>query len=309
MASIISSLLHKVARGVWQLPAAILVLAAIAATPAAGQTRLSQAISALESGKVAVGTIINSNVSLAAIEALRALPLDWVFIDLEHAAYEWPTVRSVIANFRAPDGSFPVTPIVRIPPNCSEAKYNQWIFKQVLDGGAFGAVVAHCDTPEDVNEAAVAMRFPPFLGEHTQRVRGVRGSGGAAGVWGISGLAYAQRADLWPLDPDGELLLVPMVESVQSVNKLNSILRMPGVGAAFIGPNDLHYDMGYGGQSGVPEVEAVIQRALRAAQQAGVPIGITTFSAAELQARIDQGFRFLTINTADLAGALAAIGR
>ena len=86
---------------------------------------------------------------------------------------------------------------------------------------------------------------------------------------------------------------------------------MSRVGATFIGPADLHADMGYAGQSGVPEVEAQIQRALQIAQHLGIAIGITT-SPADAQERIDQGFRFITLSAGsleDLAAALSALGR
>ena len=69
--------------------------------------------------------------------------------------------------------------------------------------------------------------------------------------------------------------------------------------------------MGYAGQSGVPEVEAQIQRALQIAQHLGIAIGITT-SPADAQERIDQGFRFITLSAGsleDLAAALSALGR
>jgi 2-keto-3-deoxy-L-rhamnonate aldolase RhmA len=70
--------------------------------------------------------------------------------------------------------------------------------------------------------------------------------------------------------------------------------------------------MGYAGQSGVPEVEAQIRRALQTAKEYGIPIGITTTSAADAQARIDEGFRFITLNVAPpatLADALKELGR
>ena len=72
-----------------------------------------------------------------------------------------------------------------------------------------------------------------------------------------------------------------------------------------------HHQLGYAGQSGVPEVEAQIQRALQTAQERGIAIGITT-SAADAQARIDEGFRFITLGAASpaaLADALQALGR
>lgn len=295
-----------------RLIAAVVITVALATSPAFAQSRKSHVISVLERGGTALGFITNSLAGTATYEQLRAVPgLDWVFIDMEHGPFDSSQVRNIIAAFRAADGSFPVTPIFRIPANCSEVDKNQWVFKQVLDGGAFGVIVPHCDERNDVVNAASAMRYPPFIGDPAPQPRGVRGAGGAPAAWGLSFGDYVKVADLWPLDPQGELLLVPMVESRGVVNQLNSVLNVPGIGALFIGPADLHADMGYAGQSGVPDVEAQIQRALGKARAAGVAIGITT-SATDAQQRIDQGFRFITIgaaNPAQLATIIAGLKR
>ena len=113
--------------------------------------------------------------------------------------------------------------------------------------------------------------------------------------------------------PDGELLLVAQIETTRAIDALAEIAAVPGVGALFLGPADLHADMGYLGQSGVPEVEAEIQRAVSAAQAAGVPIGITT-NAETVAKRLAQGFTFVTIGfdvtlPEGVAAAAKAAGR
>ena len=65
------------------------------------------------------------------------------------------------------------------------------------------------------------------------------------------------------------------------------------MGAAFIGPADLHADMGYLGQTGVEEVEARMAEALATAQEAGVPIGLTP-AGRTIEERVEQGFTFNT---------------
>jgi 4-hydroxy-2-oxoheptanedioate aldolase len=289
----------------------LIFLVAFAALPAVAQDRRSHVISVLEDQGVAIGTITSALAAPGTFEALRELPLDWVFIDMEHGPFDPTAVRSIIASFRAADGTFPVTPIVRIPANCSEVEFNQWMFKQVLDAGAFGVIVPHCDARRDVVNSVVAMRYPPLKGDLAPTPRGVRGAGGAPAAWELSFEEYVEEADLWPLDPQGELLFVPMIESRDAIHRLHAILDVPGVGATFIGPSDLHADMGYAGQSGVPEVEAQILQALQTAQNRGLAIGITT-SIEDAQARIDEGFRFITLGAAspaELAEALQALGR
>jgi 2-keto-3-deoxy-L-rhamnonate aldolase RhmA len=238
----------------------LIVVVAFAALPAVAQDRRSHVLSVLEDRCLAVGHITSALAAPGTFEALRELPLDWVFIDMEHGPFDPKTVRSIIASFSSPAGTFPVTPIFRIPANCSEVEFNQWMFKQVLDAGAFGVLVPHCDARKDVVNAVVAMRYPPFKGDPAPTPRGVRGAGGPPAVWGLSFGKYVEEADLWPLDPQGELLFVPMIESRDAINRLPAILNVRGIGATFIGPADLHADMGFVGQSGVPEVGAGVLR-------------------------------------------------
>ncbi len=202
-----------------------------------------------------------------------------------------------------------------MPANGREIHANQWMIKQVLDAGAFGVMVPHVNTAEQARNVAIAMRYPPAHDSPAPKPRGVRGYGSllASMAWGLSGADYARRADLWPLIPDGELLLVAQIETVRAIDALADIAAVPGVGALFLGPADLHADMGYVGQSGVPAVEAEIQRAVAAANAAGVPIGITT-NTETVAARLAQGFSFVTIGfdvvlPEGVAAAAAAAGR
>ena len=77
-------------------------------------------ISVLERGGAAVGFITSALAPAGTYEALRELPLDWVFIDMEHSPFDPMSVRAIVSAFRRADGSFPVTPIFRVPANCSE---------------------------------------------------------------------------------------------------------------------------------------------------------------------------------------------
>jgi len=284
---------------------AVLALGTALSMPAVA--RKNHAIEVLSQNGAAIGFITSALAPAGDYEALRELPLDWVFIDMEHSPFDPMSVRAIIAKFQRPDGSFPVTPIFRIPANCSEAHFNQWMFKQMLDGGAFGIIVPHCDNRVDVENAAAAMRYPPFKDDAAPLPRGVRGAGGAPASWGLSFGDYAKVADLWPLDPAGELLFVPQIESREAIAKVMTAANLKTAGALFLGPADLHADNGYAGQSGKPDVEEQIQAALRLAQRSGIALGITT-TAADAQLRLNQGFRFITIGASSPA-ALADILR
>ena len=51
---------------------------------------------------------------------------------------------------------------------------------------------------------------------------------------------YYRRADVWPLKPQGKLLVFTMIESVAEVHKLNGILKnVAGIGWVLMSEGDL----------------------------------------------------------------------
>lgn len=301
----------------------LLTLAAIAVTACVIRTdgfaqqppRLSHLVETFAADKAAVG-IFSSVRDFTLARIIGTAKLDYLIIDMEHAPFDAETLRQYLANLRRPDGSFPVTPIVRLGANGGEVHMNRWMFKQALDAGAFGVMVPFVNNAEEARQAVISMRYPPAKDNPAQEPRGMRGWSStiaAIGTWGLTPVEYARKADLWPLNPHGELILAVQIETVEAIDHLREILSVPGVGAAFIGPADLHADMGYLGQSGVPEVEAQIQRALAIGRDMGVPMGLTT-RATDARTRLDQGFRFFTVPGdaalgADLVDTLQSIGR
>ena len=108
-----------------------------------------------------------------------------------------------------------VTPLVRIPPNGGEL--NQWIAKQVLDSGVYGIVWPHVSTVEEARNAVVACRYPRPKDAPLYEPPGQRGDAPAAAAryWGLSQQEYYRKADVWPLAPDGEVLVAIMCEEVR----------------------------------------------------------------------------------------------
>ena len=110
-----------------------------------------------------------------------------------------------------------------------------------------------------------------------------------------------------------ELLLIVQIETAQAVDDLEEIMAVPGVGAAFLGPADLHADMGYLGTfGGVEEVEAKIQQAGATAREIGAYLGILG-NASDWEARRDQGYKFVMAGdqglNSGLVNDLKALGR
>ena len=170
--------------------------------------------------------------------------------------------------------------------------------KQVLDLGAFGVFLPHVDTGEEAVRFVRAMRYPPLRGAAEPEPRGERGWGPnrAARLWGVADTTeYHARADVWPLNPDGELFAVAMIESQEAVDNIRDILAAP-VSAIIVVPGDMSIDLGLGpapGPENHPEVDEAFQRVLEACQAQDRVICGCGDAASRLQQRIDEGWQFI----------------
>jgi 4-hydroxy-2-oxoheptanedioate aldolase len=89
-------------------------------------------------------------------------------------------------------------------------------------------------------------------------------------------------------------------EHIDALPHLDEILATPGLDVFFVGPTDLGQSMGYGGQAGHPEVEAVIQQVADAAKGRGVALATVAADAETVNRRIAQGFQMIVPNVPTL---------
>ena len=275
--------------------------------------RLNRVIDLLERGKPAVGTWAN-NGNLDDLAFATDAGYDYVFIDNEHTGLDFPTLRlslQALLNRKriAESGSLQAhpTPFVRITPNAREL--NQWIIKHTLDLGPYGIVIPVLDSVEAAEAAVVASRYPQRRGAADMFPKGERGwhpHDVAVRYWGITVEEYTDRSDLWPLDPDGEMLLIGIIETVQGARNLPDILKnVKGIGAIMAGAGDLSVDMGLGGNATeAAEVQEMVLQTLKVCQEYGVPCATGVRTKEDVEMRLEQGFRILTDMPAKSASAL-----
>ena len=220
----------------------------------------------------------------------------WQLTSLEHNPFRVDDLEASIASARAPDGARPtITPVARIPHEADQDYHH--VVKQLLDAGVFGIVLPQVRTPAQVTTLVRAMRYPPQQGSPGLEPTGRRGWGPTAArqLWGLDADEYTKRADVWPLNPDGELLAMIMIETREAVENIDAILSVPGLGAALIGPADLSLSLGVGtpaanGQA--PEVEEATAAVARACVTHNVICG--SFGSPDVDLRLEQGFRLFT---------------
>lgn len=249
--------------------------------------------------KLAQGGVVRGHERQLDDPARAGLDFDW--IEMEHGPYLIDQVRAIFEQYshgKKPNGQLEMTPVVRIPTEGDEIV--DWIPKQILDLGGLGIVFPFVETKEQATKAIGAMRFRHQDGfPNPLEPPGHRGyrhlSSGR--MWGpVSPADYIRRADLWPLNLEGELFAVIMIESPRGIANINEILDVPGIGALFIGPSDLSASMGLAPlpPGGNPKHEAAIQTVLKACLAHKVVCGIPgNFGGKTAEQRIQEGFRFI----------------
>ena len=267
-------------------------------TVSASAQRLNKLIELFENDQPAFG-VLSFDYSLNNARAMASSGLDFLFIDMEHAPFDIERLRLFLLGMtdkrsiiEKGDLQPNVVPLVRIPAaGGAEELIAQ--AKQVLDVGVFGIFFPAIHTREQAELAVRATRYPQYNDAPDYEPAGLRGRNPSNAMWYWGVRDYHARADVWPLDPQGELLAMMFIESRAGVENIEEIITVPGLGGIFIGPSDLSTSMGYTSPA-APEVEQAIQTVLGACLEHDVPCAITT-GQGSVQQRIDQGFRFVTV--------------
>lgn len=196
---------------------------------------------------------------------------DWLLIDGEHAPNDIPLIMTQLQAMRGSASH----PVVRIPVG------ETWLIKQVLDIGAQSVLVPMVESAEQARALVRAMRYPPD---------GIRGIGAAL----ARASDFGRVADYLPT-ANREVCLLVQVETRKGVDAIEAICGVEGVDGVFVGPSDLAADLGFIGRPGVPEVNAVVEEALRRIHAAGKPSGILTGDQALAKRYVELGSTFVAI--------------
>lgn len=261
--------------------------------------RLNGIIKALESGKPAFTTFAQPD--QGSVVGLSSSKYDGVVFELEHNPWD---VRALADGMQymlnrsqiLKSGSLSpaVTPIVRVPANGLEM--NQSYAKQALDIGAYGIVWPHISDEKQAYNAVAACRYPRLPDKPIFEPQGIRGDGPtkAARYWGLSQQDYYQKADVWPLNPEGEIFCILMMEDTQGIKNLDSILRnVPGISAILIGEGDLSQELGVARQYDHPLLLEHMAQVVETCKRHNVIVGHPHVSVKNVERVLDEGYRFL----------------
>jgi 2-keto-3-deoxy-L-rhamnonate aldolase RhmA len=208
------------------------------------------------------------------------------------------TFLSYIEEIKKAGGSMRTHPFTakigiwnRNPENVNAAIVRQ------LNAGHVGVSMEAVESAQEVRDVIKAMRLTSAGGTRPET-----GLEKAAAYWGLSVEAYKKKADIWPLNKNGELLISVIIESRPGLENAREIAAEPGVGQIFAG---------YGTLGGVfrddpAGREAAAAKILAACKEFKVPCGFPTNNPAEIEQRMKEGWSVFIMQRRD-ENAFAAV--
>ena len=225
----------------------------------------------LKNKRPCIGTIVGIP-SPETAEVLSLVGFDWLFIDMEHGAFDALTVQRML---QAVAGKTPC--LVRVPA-LEEAS-----IKTCLDAGADGIIVPHVGSAA---EAAQAVRFSKYPPMGSRSVGLARAHG-----YGTHFSTYLNQAN-------DTVAVVLQIEHIDAVNQIDEILSVDNIDALFIGPYDLSASMGLTGRVNDPAVVAAIAYgSYPGRSKLACRWAIFVAAAAEARPYIADGYMLVAVST------------
>jgi staphyloferrin B biosynthesis citrate synthase len=186
------------------------------------------------------------------VEMIGHAEYDFVIIDYEHTSTNLETIEHMVRAAELLD----ITPLVRI------SRVDRIEILKMLDCGAQGIVIPHVESKEQVEEAVRYAYYHPV---------GARSlNSGRPGAFAKHSLTdYIAAAN-------GEIMIIPMIESVEGVANCESIMAVPNVSFVLEGAADLSQSLGLPWDTDHPRVQQSLDTIFEASQRCRVPYAIVS---------------------------------
>jgi len=205
----------------------------------------------LAKGDTVFGCMLQAYRSPEIARTFAAAGFDYVFIDMEHSAYDLETVQDMIhASLEAG-----ITPLVRV----CELLYS--LVARLLDSGAQGIILPRVDDLKTLEEALSWLRYPPA---------GKRGFGVNPTMIGYETRTMAEIIE----HMDRNTVSVVQFETRAALERADELLSLKGLDIALVGPADLSIALGIPGEFENPKLISAVEKLIEQCQKYGVTPGI-----------------------------------
>ena len=209
--------------------------------------------------------------STVSAEAMAHQGWDSLTIDMQHGLVDYTNALPMLQTISSTE----VTPLARV--NWNEPGQ----IMKILDAGSYGIICPMVSNREEAEKFVQACKYPPHGYRSFGPVRGL--------IYG--GSDYADHAN-------DELLKFAMIETKESLEKLDEIMSTPGLDGIYIGPADLSLAIGEKPGFDRPETSKAyseILRILEHTKKNNIFAGIHNGTPEYALKMIDKGFNFVTI--------------
>ena len=211
------------------------------------------------------------------------------------------------ALVKTPFPRFPHPLMVKAPKIAPDTARGAADVSRELNLGVSGIMFVETESAAEVQAGINAMRFKSKGGTRPDDV------GMAPSIWGMTEAQYKQKADLWPLNPDGELVNWTIVESKEGLAHVREIAAVKGIGVLWPGAGTLRGVFSTTNDKGERVLdqagwENAIQTVLAACKEFKVPCGFPS-TPADIEMRMKQGFSVFVMNWGDPGFKAVDLGR
>jgi 4-hydroxy-2-oxoheptanedioate aldolase len=246
--------------------------------------RINRAIELLEAGQPIYYT--GGRGGYEEGKKMAATKADYINYEMEHGAFDMKELRDFMRGLvdAGPTRTGHRTPavIVTLPilgKDAAAMRANYWVAQQVMAAGVHGILLCHAENPEAIKIFVESLRYP-FAEKHPGLDTGIRGNGSqgfASQIWGLSPNEYMLKADVWPLNKNGEVMLGLKIETPMAAENAEKSTRVPGIAFAEWGPGDQSFFLvgpptgsgrGAGARESHPAMQKVRSRVFKAAKDA-----------------------------------------
>ena len=198
---------------------------------------------------------------------------DSLTIDMQHGLIDYQNAVSMLQSISTTE----TTPMARV--NWNEPGQ----IMKILDAGCYGIICPMVSNRKEAENFVKACQYPP---------KGYRSFGPIrASIYG--GNDYAKYAD-------SEILKLAMIETKESLDKLDEILETPNLDGIYIGPADLSLAVGEEpsfDKSDNTKAYKEILRILEAAKKRNLLAGLHNGTVEYAQKMIKKGFNLVTVGS------------
>jgi len=265
--------------------AAVFAATQVGAQNAPKPKRINRAIELLEAGQPIYYTGGRGGYDEG--KKMGATKADYINYEMEHGAFDMKELRDFMRGLvdAGPTRTGHRTPavIVTLPilgKDPAAMRANYWVAQQVMAAGVHGILLCHAENPEAVKIFVESLRYP-FAEKHAGLDTGIRGNGSqnfASQIWGLQPTEYMLKADMWPLNKNGEVLLGVKIETPMAAENAEKTTKIPGLGFAEWGPGDQSFFLvgpptgsGRGGErESHPAMKKVRERIFKASKAANL---------------------------------------